>query len=224
MELQAPEVITGGDTGRKGSMDIWSLACCIVQMATGRRPWSTLENEWSVMYHVVTGHPPLPDPSQLSSTGIDFLKKCFTRNSSKRPTAQELLSHPWITDFLETCEKANRDPQDDIRPPRSLENSVISGDDTDPPLVRSIRNSLVLGTNPNGLDYFSDDVYSSSPRFSPVQRFSHNAAPPVFSHDFALNGVTSGSLSRRSSASSLVRSVTEENILSPDSNPMTPFS
>lgn len=94
-------MITGGDTGRKGSMDIWSLGCCIVQMATGRRPWSTLENEWSVMYHVVTGHPPLPDASQLSSDGIDFLKKCFTRNPMKRPTAHELLSHQWIVRYLE---------------------------------------------------------------------------------------------------------------------------
>ncbi|CAO3588944.1 unnamed protein product [Absidia cylindrospora] len=98
----APEVITGGDTGRKGSMDIWSLGCCIVQMATGRRPWSTLENEWSVMYHVVTGHPPLPDASQLSEPGIDFLKKCFTRNPTHRPSAAELLAHPWITKYLES--------------------------------------------------------------------------------------------------------------------------
>ncbi|CAO3646374.1 unnamed protein product [Cunninghamella blakesleeana] len=98
----APEVITGGKTGRKGSMDIWSLGCCIVHMATGRRPWSTLENEWSVMYHVVTGHPPLPDPSQLSELGLDFLKKCFTRDPAERPSAVELLEHPWITKYLES--------------------------------------------------------------------------------------------------------------------------
>ncbi|KAI8068564.1 hypothetical protein BC940DRAFT_237646 [Gongronella butleri] len=96
----APEVITGGKSGRKGSMDIWSLGCCIVQMATGRRPWSTLENEWSVMYHVVTGHPPLPDTSQLSELGIDFLKKCFTRNPDERPTADELLEHEWISSYV----------------------------------------------------------------------------------------------------------------------------
>ncbi|KAI8098776.1 uncharacterized protein BX664DRAFT_319573 [Halteromyces radiatus] len=97
----SPEVITGGDVGRKGSMDIWSLGCCIVQMATGRRPWSTLDNEWSVMFHVVTGHPPLPDPSQMSSSGISFLKQCFTRNPKDRPSAHELLNHPWITNYLE---------------------------------------------------------------------------------------------------------------------------
>jgi mitogen-activated protein kinase kinase kinase len=82
-------------------MDIWSLGCCIVQMATGRRPWSALDNEWSVMFHVVTGHPPLPDPSQMSSSGISFLKECFTRNPKERPSAHELLNHPWITNYLE---------------------------------------------------------------------------------------------------------------------------
>ncbi|CAG8474149.1 6857_t:CDS:2 [Ambispora gerdemannii] len=98
----APEIITGEEKGRKGSMDIWSLGCCVLEMATGRRPWSNLDNEWAVMYHVVTGHPPLPDPSQLSELGMDFLKKCFTRSSAERPTARELLEHSWIQEQLET--------------------------------------------------------------------------------------------------------------------------
>ncbi|CAG8649217.1 10515_t:CDS:2, partial [Dentiscutata heterogama] len=92
----APEVITGGEKGRKGSMDIWSLGCCVLEMATGRRPWSNLDNEWAVMYHVVTGHPPLPENSQLSELGIDFLKQCFIRSPQHRPSAEELLQHPWM--------------------------------------------------------------------------------------------------------------------------------
>jgi serine/threonine protein kinase len=77
-------------------MDIWSLGCCVLEMATGRRPWSNLDNEWAVMYHVVTGHPPLPDPSQLSELGMDFLKQCFIRSAQQRPSAIDLLKHPWI--------------------------------------------------------------------------------------------------------------------------------
>jgi mitogen-activated protein kinase kinase kinase len=81
-------------------MDIWSLGCCVLEMATGRRPWSNLDNEWAVMYHVVTGHPPLPDPSQLSELGMDFLKQCFIRSAQQRPSAKELLKHPWIEDAV----------------------------------------------------------------------------------------------------------------------------
>ncbi|KAI7866076.1 hypothetical protein BDF14DRAFT_1818514 [Spinellus fusiger] len=157
----APEVITGGDTGRKGSMDIWSLACCIVQMATGRRPWSALENEWSVMYHVVTGHPPLPDASQLSEQGIHFLKKCFTRNPTKRPSASELLEHPWIKTYLESYNEENTVGQMEDRTEGYLASRISSGSldrsmngvtprsipmslSLERPLVRSIPNSLAL--------------------------------------------------------------------------------
>ncbi|KAG0295794.1 Suppressor of Sensor Kinase (SLN1), partial [Dissophora globulifera] len=92
----APEVIKNGEKGRKGSMDIWSLGCCVLEMATGRRPWAHLDNEWAVMYHVATSHPPLPDPSQMSPKGIAFLKRCFTRSSLLRPSAVELLRDPWL--------------------------------------------------------------------------------------------------------------------------------
>ncbi|CAG8546708.1 956_t:CDS:2 [Diversispora eburnea] len=100
----APEVITGGEKGRNGSMDIWSLGCCILEMATGRRPWSNLDNEWAVMYHVVTGHPPIPEDSQLTELGIDFLKQCFIRSPQQRPTAKELLQHAWIADIQESAD------------------------------------------------------------------------------------------------------------------------
>jgi mitogen-activated protein kinase kinase kinase len=38
------------DKGRRGALDIWSLGCCILEMATGRRPWANLDNEWAVCF------------------------------------------------------------------------------------------------------------------------------------------------------------------------------
>ena len=45
----SPEVIRNNKRGRHGAMDIWSLGCVVLECATGRKPWSNLDNEWSVI-------------------------------------------------------------------------------------------------------------------------------------------------------------------------------
>lgn len=93
----SPEVIKGENPGKPGSVDIWSLGCVILEMATGRRPWANLDNEWAIMYNIAQGNPPqLPSPEQLSPQGMDFLKRCFARDPRNRATAVELLQHEWI--------------------------------------------------------------------------------------------------------------------------------
>ncbi|KAK3394760.1 putative OS4 protein [Podospora didyma] len=93
----SPEVIKGENPGHFGSVDIWSLGCVILEMASGRRPWANLDNEWAIMYNIAQGNPPqLPLPEQLSPQGLDFLKRCFVRDSKKRATAVDLLQHDWI--------------------------------------------------------------------------------------------------------------------------------
>lgn len=93
----SPEVIKGQNEGRQGAVDVWSLGCVILEMATGRRPWASLDNEWAIMYNIAQGNPPqLPSKDQLSSEGIDFLRRCFQRDPRKRATAAELLQSEWI--------------------------------------------------------------------------------------------------------------------------------
>ncbi|KAK3990316.1 PaHOK3 MAPKK kinase encoded by the PaHOK3 protein [Cladorrhinum sp. PSN332] len=93
----SPEVIKGENPGHFGAVDIWSLGCVVLEMATGRRPWANLDNEWAIMYNIAQGNPPLlPAADQLSPQGMDFLKRCFVRDSKKRATAEELLQHEWI--------------------------------------------------------------------------------------------------------------------------------
>jgi len=93
----SPEVIRGTGLGRHGAVDIWSLGCVILEMATGRRPWANMDNEWAIMYHIAQGDPPqLPTREQLSDQGIDFLKRCFERDPVTRASAVELLQHDWI--------------------------------------------------------------------------------------------------------------------------------
>lgn len=96
----SPEVIRGDASNlvnRQGAVDIWSLGCVILEMATGRRPWSSLDNEWAIMYNIAQGNQPaLPTADQLSDLGIDFLRRCFECDPLRRSTAAELLQHEWI--------------------------------------------------------------------------------------------------------------------------------
>ena len=53
------------------------------------------------MFHIgiATKHPPLPEKHELSELGIDFIECCLDIDPLKRPTAAELMEHPWILEF-----------------------------------------------------------------------------------------------------------------------------
>ncbi|XP_008792685.1 mitogen-activated protein kinase kinase kinase 5 [Phoenix dactylifera] len=92
----APEVVQATlnkDIGYDLSVDIWSLGCTIIEMYTGKHPWSGLEGA-AAMFKVLHRDPPIPET--LSSEGKDFLQLCFRRNPAERPTANKLLEHPFI--------------------------------------------------------------------------------------------------------------------------------
>lgn len=100
----SPEIITGKGSSQSGVVDIWSLGCCVLEMATGRRPWANLDNEWAIMYHIAAGHKPqLPSNDQLSKAGQEFLSRCFVHDPSHRPSAAELLSDPWIVQIRQAA-------------------------------------------------------------------------------------------------------------------------
>ncbi|MED6218255.1 hypothetical protein PIB30_025178 [Stylosanthes scabra] len=75
------------------AIDIWSLGCTIIEMLTGRPPWSEFEGP-QAMFKVLHRSPPIPET--LSSEGQDFLQQCFRRNPADRPTAATLLTHAFV--------------------------------------------------------------------------------------------------------------------------------
>lgn len=107
----SPEVIKGESRGRRGAMDVWSLGCVVLECATGRRPWSQLDNEWAIMFHIgmAQQHPPLPEAGQLSELGIDFIRQCLIIDPYERPSAAEMREHPWIKNLVEELNAANED-------------------------------------------------------------------------------------------------------------------
>ncbi|WCJ23706.1 Mitogen-activated protein kinase kinase kinase NPK1 [Euphorbia peplus] len=91
----APEVIL--QTGHSFSADIWSVGCTVIEMATGKPPWSQQYQEVAALFHIGTtkSHPPIPE--HLSSEAKDFLLKCLQKEPDLRASASDLLQHPFVT-------------------------------------------------------------------------------------------------------------------------------
>ncbi|KAL5754852.1 hypothetical protein ACOSP7_023072 [Xanthoceras sorbifolium] len=75
------------------AVDIWSLGCTIIEMYTGKPPWSEFEGA-AAMFKVMRDTPSIPE--SLSAEGKDFLRCCFRRNPAERPTASMLLEHRFL--------------------------------------------------------------------------------------------------------------------------------
>lgn len=96
----APEVIhsmvADKKQGYSAKVDIWSLGCVVLEMFAGKRPWSN-EAVVSAIYKIGKTKLAPPIPEELSDESKDFLHKCFTIDTEKRPTAAELLDHPFMS-------------------------------------------------------------------------------------------------------------------------------
>ncbi|TBU27276.1 hypothetical protein BD311DRAFT_696875, partial [Dichomitus squalens] len=89
----APEVIELKGASTKS--DIWSLACTVIELLTGRPPYADIANSMSVMFRIVEdASPPLPE--ECSESLQDFLRMCFHKDPTKRPSAEQLCDHEWL--------------------------------------------------------------------------------------------------------------------------------
>ena len=93
----SPEVILQNKYDYK--CDIWSLGITTIEMAEGEPPFAKVKGYW-VLKKIIT-HPPkgLKNKEKWSPEFNDFVEKCLIYEPEKRPSAKELLQHPFILKF-----------------------------------------------------------------------------------------------------------------------------
>uniref|UniRef100_A0A5B7AXL3 mitogen-activated protein kinase kinase kinase n=1 Tax=Davidia involucrata TaxID=16924 RepID=A0A5B7AXL3_DAVIN len=96
----APEVVMNTN-GYSLAVDIWSLGCTILEMATSKPPWSQYEGVAAIFK--IGNSKDIPEiPNHLSSDAKSFLKLCLQRDPAARPTALQLLDQPFVRDQATT--------------------------------------------------------------------------------------------------------------------------
>ncbi|TVU45474.1 hypothetical protein EJB05_04963, partial [Eragrostis curvula] len=76
------------------SADIWSLGCTVLEMLTRQIPFPNME--WThALYMIGKGERP-PIPNYLSKEAQDFIGQCVTVDPDQRPSAAQLLEHPFV--------------------------------------------------------------------------------------------------------------------------------
>jgi serine/threonine protein kinase len=92
----APEVILGQEYAF--GCDIWSCGCMLLELLTGHPPYHRCNAMAAVYAMTENAHPPMP--ANVSDAARDFLSLCWRHDTDERPSAHELLQHPWIVDNL----------------------------------------------------------------------------------------------------------------------------
>uniref|UniRef100_A0AAX7W1C9 non-specific serine/threonine protein kinase n=1 Tax=Astatotilapia calliptera TaxID=8154 RepID=A0AAX7W1C9_ASTCA len=95
----APEVVmceTMKDAPYDYKADIWSLGITLIELAQIEPPHHEL-NPMRVLLKIAKSEPPsLEQPKKWSQAFNDFLRKCLDKNPETRPTAAQMLEHPFV--------------------------------------------------------------------------------------------------------------------------------
>jgi len=97
----APEVVR--ETRYNLPADIWSLAATVLEMGSGQRPWPTIDEPIAAIFQIAT-HPSPPIPERVPVEVRRFMSFCFVSDPDARPTASDLLGHPFLATATATLQ------------------------------------------------------------------------------------------------------------------------
>ncbi|CAF2411458.1 unnamed protein product [Rotaria sp. Silwood2] len=80
--------------------DIWALGCTIIEMLTGKLPWTNVtrppEDQIYIQNQLLARKgPPIPEELKNQKQAYQFIELCLKSDLEERPSARDLLIHPY---------------------------------------------------------------------------------------------------------------------------------
>lgn len=95
---QSPDMSTASarqKTGYNEAADIWSLGISSIEMAQGEPPRSGVSS-FRLLFLIVKEPPPQLEGGNFSANFRDFVDQCLKKDPRERPSAIDLLMHPFV--------------------------------------------------------------------------------------------------------------------------------
>lgn len=121
----APEVIQESLYDEKA--DIWSAGITGMELANGVPPYAT-EHPFRALLLIPKNDPPRLDGPQFSRSCKDFMSLCLKKNPAERPSAEQLLTHPFLRKSRSSSIKELLKRKHQITPAGEYEKVIIGGD------------------------------------------------------------------------------------------------
>ncbi|XP_037477838.1 mitogen-activated protein kinase kinase kinase 17-like [Triticum dicoccoides] len=128
--FMAPEVARGEEQGP--AADVWALGCTVVEMATGRAPWTGMDGNALAALHRIGYTEAVPEvPEWMSAEAKDFLRGCLIRQASGRCTAEQLLKHPFLAAVVDGAKPQAVESKSKWVSPKSTLDAAFWGSESD---------------------------------------------------------------------------------------------
>lgn len=200
----APEVIK--QSGYDHRADIWSLGITALELANGEPPYADI-HPMKVLFLIPKNPPPRLE-GNFTKAFKDFIELCLQRDPKERPTAKDLLRHPFIrkakktsylTELIErhvrymaTHKGEEEEIVEDIAADRT-ERHPVNEDMWDFGTVRLVsdRGGVVHRPGLNAMDDAATNARSSR---QPETQYENHAGGPTKVRDYGLRAADSDTL------------------------------
>lgn len=204
----SPEVILKKNKGFGFEEDIWAIGVAAFIMLTGRAPFEGGDKELTYD-NIKNCNYQFPSKIQLSNEAKDFIRTILRVDPSRRPTAIDLIDHPFLSKFDNEQIQFYKSPQkvQPIQKVQSLQKFPIPQNNSYSPTRCPLPSTKLSMTNNN----------TTSPRI----RSTSNLSPTKYTYNYSNNPIISDDYEispRRSNLSNYVLYNHENNELNTSQN------